>query len=77
MPMIYFIWSMRYGRVAAANPWRLPGLEWRTASPPPTENFEVTPVVTWEAYEFAPPEEVEVVGKLDRRDEPDFPPVQA
>ena len=77
MPMIYFIWSMRYGRVAAANPWQLPGLEWRTASPPPTENFEVTPVVTWEAYEFAPPEEVEVVGKLDRRDEPDFPPVQA
>ncbi len=76
MPMIYFIWSMRYGRVAAANPWRLPGLEWRTASPPPTENFEVTPVVTWEAYEFAPPEEVQVVGKLDRRDEPDFPPVQ-
>jgi cytochrome c oxidase subunit 1 len=77
MPMIYFIWSMRYGRVAAANPWRLPGLEWRTQSPPPTENFEVTPVVTWEAYEFAPPEEVQVVGKLDRRDEPDFPPVQA
>jgi cytochrome c oxidase subunit 1 len=77
MPMIYFIWSMRYGRVAAANPWRLPGLEWRTQSPPPTENFEVTPVVTWEAYEFAPPEEVQVVGRLDRRDEPDFPPVQA
>ena len=30
----------------------LPGLEWRTSSPPPTENFEVMPVVTWEAYEF-------------------------
>ncbi len=29
-----------------------PGLEWRTASPPPTLNFEETPVVTWEAYEF-------------------------
>jgi cytochrome c oxidase subunit 1 len=77
IPMVYFIWSMRYGRVAAANPWHLPGLEWRTASPPPTENFEVTPVVTWEAYEFAPPEEVQVVGRLDRRDEPDYPPVQA
>jgi cytochrome c oxidase subunit I len=76
IPMIYFIWSMRYGRVASANPWHVPGLEWRTQSPPPTENFEVTPVVTWEAYEFAPPEEVEVVGKLDRRDEPDYPPVQ-
>ena len=34
------------------------------ASPPPTENFDYTPVVTWEAYEFAPPEETEVVGKF-------------
>jgi cytochrome c oxidase subunit 1 len=76
IPMIYFIWSMRYGRIAAANPWRLPGLEWRTASPPPTENFETTPVVTWEAYEFAPPEELEVVGKLAPRDEPDHPALQ-
>jgi cytochrome c oxidase subunit 1 len=32
-------WSMRYGRIAEANPWNLPGLEWQTASPPPTENF--------------------------------------
>jgi len=24
----------------------------------------VTPVVTWEAYEFAPPEETQVVGKF-------------
>jgi hypothetical protein len=23
-----------------------------------------TPVVTWEAYEFAPPEEMEVIGKF-------------
>jgi cytochrome c oxidase subunit 1 len=74
IPMIYFIWSMRYGRIAAANPWRLPGLEWRTQSPPPTENFETTPVVTWEAYEFAPPEELEVVGKFEARDQPDYPP---
>jgi cytochrome c oxidase subunit 1 len=73
MPMIYFIWSMRYGRIAAANPWRLPGLEWRTQSPPPTENFETTPVVTWEAYEFAPPDELEVVGKFEPRDTPDHP----
>jgi cytochrome c oxidase subunit I len=73
IPMIYFIWSMRYGRIAAANPWRLPGLEWRTQSPPPTENFEVTPVVTWEAYEFAPPEELEVVGKFEAQDQPDHP----
>ena len=64
IPAIYFVWSMRYGRHAEANPWHLPGLEWRTQSPPPTENFEVTPVVTWDAYEFAPREETEVVGKF-------------
>jgi cytochrome c oxidase subunit 1 len=39
-------------------------LEWRTQSPPPTENFEETPIVTWEAYEFAPPAETEVIGKF-------------
>jgi len=62
IPAIYFVWSMRYGRRAPANPWNLPGLEWRTSSPPPTENFLTTPVVTWEAYEFAPHEQVQVVG---------------
>jgi cytochrome c oxidase subunit 1 len=64
IPAIYFVWSMRYGRHAESNPWHLPGLEWRTQSPPPTENFEVTPVVTWDAYEFAPREETDVIGKL-------------
>jgi cytochrome c oxidase subunit I len=64
IPAIYFVWSMRYGKQAEANPWHLPGLEWRTQSPPLTENFDSTPVVTWGAYEFAPPEETEIVGKF-------------
>ena len=68
IPLIYLIWSMRYGKRAEANPWHLPGLEWRTPSPPPTENFLVTPVVTWEAYEFAPPEELRVIGMFGRDD---------
>ena len=63
---VYLVWSMRYGPIAPANPWNLPGLEWQTASPPPTENFIITPVVTTEAYEFAPPEHKEVVGKFER-----------
>src|SRR5918993_477042 len=62
IPGVYFLWSMRYGRFASANPWPSTGLEWRTPSPPPTENFAVTPVVTWEAYEFRPVEEMEVIG---------------
>ena len=64
VPAVYLIWSMRYGRRAEANPWNLPGLEWRIPSPPLTENFTNTPIVTWAAYEFAPPEETEVVGKF-------------
>ena len=46
LPLIYFIWSLRYGDVAPANPWGATGLEWQTTSPPPTENFPRTPVVT-------------------------------
>ena len=67
IPLIYLVWSMRYGRIAEANPWRLPGLEWQTASPPPTENFIETPIVTSEAYEFAGPEHKEVIGKFERQ----------
>jgi cytochrome c oxidase subunit 1 len=54
LPLIYFLWSLRYGQVAGPNPWRAIGLEWMTPSPPPTENFEQIPVVTWEAYEYQP-----------------------
>jgi cytochrome c oxidase subunit 1 len=61
--MIYLIWSMRYGPVARRNPWPAPGLEWQTQSPPITENFEKTPVVTWEAYQFADIEEMEAAGQ--------------
>jgi cytochrome c oxidase subunit 1 len=52
LPMIYFLWSLRYGPIAEANPWHAAGLEWKTTSPPPTFNFDETPVVTWEAYNY-------------------------
>jgi cytochrome c oxidase subunit 1 len=52
LPMSYLTWSMRYGKVAGPNPWPATGLEWKTDSPPLTENFEVTPEVTWEPYDF-------------------------
>src|SRR5690606_3735392 len=32
--------SLVRGRRAPANPWGGASLEWRTASPPPTENFD-------------------------------------
>ncbi len=53
IPLIYFIWSLRYGPPAGPNPWKAKGLEWQTPSPPPTENFEEIPVVTEEAYAYA------------------------
>jgi cytochrome c oxidase subunit I len=57
IPLIYLIWSIRYGPVAGPNPWGAKGLEWETPSPPPTENFEDIPVVTEEAYAYADPED--------------------
>jgi cytochrome c oxidase subunit I+III len=53
LPMAYFLWSLRYGAKAGRNPWGAAGLEWQTPSPPPTENFERTPVVTDEAYTYS------------------------
>jgi cytochrome c oxidase subunit 1 len=52
LPMVYLFWSLRYGKPAGNNPWSATGLEWQTASPPPTFNFEETPIVTSEAYEY-------------------------
>ena len=52
LPMIYFLWSMRYGKPAPDNPWNAAGLEWTIPSPPSTFNFDEQPVVTWEAYNY-------------------------
>lgn len=53
LPMIYLTWSLFYGKKASANPWGAKGLEWEIPSPPPTENFERTPIVMEEAYEYS------------------------
>jgi cytochrome c oxidase subunit I len=62
IPLVYLAWSMRYGPVAGPNPWGAKGLEWETSSPPLTDNFATTPVVTEEAYAYRPQEGVAVVG---------------
>jgi cytochrome c oxidase subunit 1 len=52
LPLFYFAWSMKYGKRSGDNPWGAVGLEWDTPSPPPTENFYTTPVVTHGPYEY-------------------------
>ncbi len=52
LPVIYLLWSLKFGEKAPANPWGAKGLEWETTSPPPVENFLVPPVVTEEAYAY-------------------------
>jgi cytochrome c oxidase subunit 1 len=68
LPMLYLLWSVRYGKPASDNPWNAAGLEWRTTSPPPTFNFDEEPIVSWEAYNYEEldgaerKQEVSVVG---------------
>ena len=52
MPLIYLLLSLKYGRVAGPNPWKATGLEWQTPSPPPTFNFDRTPIVTKPPYSY-------------------------
>jgi cytochrome c oxidase subunit 1 len=67
LPLIYLIWSLRYGRVAGRNPWGALGLEWQTPSPPPTHNFDVMPRVVAEAYAYdKEPEEIYEFGSPSR-----------
>jgi cytochrome c oxidase subunit 1 len=37
--------SLKHGALAGADPWKANTLEWFTSSPPPTNNFDVVPVV--------------------------------
>ncbi|MEN6497688.1 MAG: cytochrome c oxidase subunit I [Thermoguttaceae bacterium] len=53
LPFVYLFWSMRYGKRAGPNPWGATGLEWQTPSPPPKDNFAVTPVVTAPPYQYS------------------------
>ncbi len=56
-----FLWSAVYlGRAlmsgvrAPSNPWQALTLEWQTPSPPPHDNFPITPIVNNWPYEYRP-----------------------
>ncbi len=52
IPLVYLFWSLKYGKIAGPNPWHATGLEWQTPSPPTTFNFDKTPFVDHEAYDY-------------------------
>ncbi len=52
-PFVYLLYSLWKGKPAGDNPWGATGLEWKTSSPPPTDNFHVPPLVTSEPYDYA------------------------
>jgi cytochrome c oxidase subunit I len=54
VPLGYLTWSFFRGEDAHSNPWGATGLEWKTSSPPPTNNFEETPIVTNPPYDYPP-----------------------
>lgn len=68
MPLVYLVISLWNGKTAGPNPWRATGLEWTTASPPPHENFEETPIVTEEAYNYT------YHDPIDAGEEPSYGP---
>ncbi len=51
----YFFVSLRSGARAPANPWGGLTLEWRTQSPPITENFHETPIISQGPYDYEDP----------------------
>jgi cytochrome c oxidase subunit 1 len=55
LPLLYLGWSLVRGARAPANPWGATGLEWTTPSPPPTHNFDATPIVTTPPYAYQTP----------------------
>ena len=52
LPLIYLLYSLRHGKPAGPNPWRATGLEWTVPSPPTTLNFDQTPIVIREPYDY-------------------------
>ena len=67
-----WVWSMRRGRDAPADPWAADSLEWSVSSPPPEYNFAEIPVVNsrhplWEGGVPAAMPEVTDTEAVDER----------
>ena len=67
LPLGYLAWSLFFGARAANDPWNATGLEWRTTSPPPRDNFFGRPAVLAKPYNYHPE------GAAPLHDEPRIP----
>jgi cytochrome c oxidase subunit I len=68
LPLVYLIASLKNGPIAGPNPWKATGLEWQSTSPPPTFNFDRTPIVTRGPYAYSPEgDELEAAEEDARR----------
>ena len=57
----YFIWSLKWGKIAGPNPWGAKGLEWEAMGTMPLpHNFHEVPEVTEEAYAYTGKEPMDV-----------------
>jgi len=62
--VVNLVWTLRRGRAADANPWRVGTLEWTCApSPPPLGNFASPPVVLRGPHALSQPESLEQLGR--------------
>ena len=52
LPVCYLGWALFRGERAGNNPWRSASFEWRTASPPPKENFDTPPRFELDPYDY-------------------------
>jgi cytochrome c oxidase subunit 1 len=50
--LIYLIYALVRGPIAGDNPWDSGGIEWMTTSPPPKENFHVTPIIDRDPHSY-------------------------
>lgn len=55
IPGGYLTWSIFFGKPAPANPWFAKGLEWEIQSPPTTFNFDKTPIIEENPYDYDGP----------------------
>jgi len=53
--IVNLVWSLARGPRTSHNPWQATTLEWATTSPPPHDNFAVTPIVHRGPYDYTVP----------------------